>query len=116
MRYGYEPGAVSADDMKKYAEELFGCDDLTEFCSDTGYADGVYTHGKSGGVWSTGEVFAVWGEGDEMMVTMQFYHDVNRIVKSHLVTYTFKSGKWMGYEMIEKSDYEPWGLGFEADE
>lgn len=116
VRYGYEPGAVSADDMKKYAEELFGCDDLTEFCSDTGYADGVYTHGKSGGVWSTGEVFAVWGEGEEMMVTMRFYHDVNRIVKSHLVTYTFKDGKWMGYEMIEKSDYEPWGLGFEADE
>ncbi len=106
-------GIISWDDYKRIAAEEFG---VTEFDSLNMYGmmqpDGTLVAGDIGGGWR-GDCVDITETEDGTVVTVQFYADVNRLLNSHKVAYTFGTdGRWLGYDILEKSAYEPYGLYF----
>ncbi len=110
-RYGDSAGRISWEEYKRIAAAEFG---VAEFDKLNMYGmmqpDGTVVAGDLGGGWR-GECTDVRKTYNGTIVTVQFYADVNRLLKSHKVTYLFgEDGTWRGYEIKEKSAYEPYGL------
>ena len=111
---------LTLDEYKRLAAEKFGCTDYDALGVDafTYERDGI-TYIQSGeyGDQSCWEVVSADRDGDEVMVTVQFWAECNALIRSHKITYTLTTdGKWLGYEIIEKSEYEPFGIRYIADE
>ena len=111
---------LTLDEYKRLAADKFGCTDFDALGVDafTYERDGV-TYIQSGeyGDQSCWEVVSADRDGDEVMVTVQFWAECNALIRSHKITYTLTTdGKWLGYEIIEKSEYEPFGIRYIADE
>lgn len=111
---------LTLDEYKRLAAEKFGCTDYDALGVDafTYERDGV-TYIQSGeyGDQSCWEVVSADRDGDEVMVTVQFWAECNALIRSHKITYTLTTdGKWLGYEIVEKSEYEPFGIRYIADE
>ena len=102
--------SVTLEDYKKYAAEKFGCEVKDEDLSVWLYDENGTTlvgDGGIGGGW-TCTVDYVKKSGDDTLVGIQFYHDVNYLVKSHFIEYRFgKNDTWQGYTVVKKSAYEP---------
>ena len=102
--------SVTLADYKKYAAEKFGCEVKDEDLSVWLYDEKGTTlvgDGGIGGGW-TCTVDYVKKSGDDTLVGIQFYHDVNYLVKSHFIEYRFgKNDTWQGYTVVKKSAYEP---------
>ncbi len=111
---------LTLDEYKRLAADKFGCTDFDALGVDafTYERDGV-TYIQAGGLGgqSCWEVVSANRDGDEVMVTVQFWAECNALIRSHKITYTLTTdGKWLGYEIIEKSEYEPFGIRYIADE
>ena len=111
---------LTLDEYKRLAAEKFGCTDYDALGVDafTYERDGItYIQAGEYGDQSCWEVVSADRDGDEVMVTVQFWAECNALIRSHKITYTLTTdGKWLGYEIIEKSEYEPFGIRYIADE
>lgn len=115
-RYHGDSGSLPYEDYKRIAADEFGVTNFYELGT-MGFIleDGTIYEGGIGGTWN-GEIADVLTEGNTTTVVMQFYADVNSLLKSYKVGYRFgRDGKWLGYEILENSDYKPFGLHFSAD-
>lgn len=115
-RYHGDSGSLPYEDYKRIAADEFGVTNFYELGT-MGFVleDGTIYEGGIGGSWN-GDVVDVLTEGNTTTVVMQFYADVNSLLKSYKVGYKFgRDGKWLGYEILENSDYKPFGLHFSAD-
>lgn len=114
--YGGIGGTLLYEDYKHIATAEFGVTDFYELGTmGLLLEDGRIGEGSAGGSWN-GDITDVLTEGDITTVVMQFYADVNSLLKSYKIGYRFGSdGKWLGYEILETSAYEPFGLSFIAD-
>lgn len=115
-RYHGDSGSLPYEDYKRIAANEFGVTNFYELGT-MGFVleDGTIYEGGIVGRWN-GYVTDVLTEEDTTTVVMQFYTDINSLLKSYKVGYKFgRDGKWLGYEILENSDYEPFGLHFSAD-
>ena len=115
-RYHGDSGSLPYEDYKRIAADEFGVTNFYELGT-MGFVleDGTIYEGGIGGSWN-GDVVDVLTERNTTTVVMQFYADVNSLLKSYKVGYKFgREGKWLGYEILENSDYKPFGLHFSAD-
>ncbi len=103
--------ALEPEEYKRIAREEFGVTDFTPMDLETWTLDDGLIHaGGIGGSWF-GEVEDVTEDDTTVTVVMQFYADCNYLLKSHRIAYRFgKDGKWLGYEILVRSAYEPDGL------
>lgn len=106
-------GMLTYQDMNDSAQKYFG----VEFIFPKGMGpvieeNGIYYVGGHGGeLWGLSVIGEVQ-ENDEVTVTVQFYADFSKLVKSHLIDYKFKilddgTLAFHGSEIIEKAQLEP---------
>lgn len=99
-----EFGIIDKDIIKQYTEPWLledGCISMT---------------GRQLSGWR-GYVVSVEELEDTDEVVFQYYGDINCLLESYRVKYSLsKDGKWMGYTVIENSEYEPEGLHFNSYE
>lgn len=115
----YGGGELEYDEYVRLAKEKFGCDDI-----DALGVEGLFferdgkKYAQAGGIGGAAcyEFESIARESGDTLVTVQFFADINRIVKSHLITYRFgEGGVWLGYELKAASDYPPYGLRYAED-
>lgn len=108
--YGGDEG-LSAQEMQDYAKKCFGVD-YSKHYDIIFEQDGLYYIGGHGGeTWSLTVLDEV-RKNDEITVTVQFYADFSKIVKSHLIEYHFKLLEdgtlvFNGSDIIEKASLNP---------
>ena len=108
----YELGdtvAHSAGEVSAYAEKYFG---ISGFTPDELHYDGEgYRTLPHGGLFRYFTITDSAAEGDATTLTVQYYADCSKTVKSHLFSYTMKKidGVWAytGSEELSHSEYEP---------
>ena len=110
---------LTLDRFKQLAADKFGCTDIDALGIENYiYGDNVkYIQAEKLWYDNCFDVVSAYRDGDEVMVTVQFWAECNALIRSHKITYTLTTdGKWLGYEIIEKSEYEPFGIRYIADE
>ncbi len=112
----YGNGYLPYEEFKRIASEEFGVTDFDALGNDSFIRDnGIIESGAMGGGWF-GDFIEVNVDAEQTTVIMQFYSDASRLLKSHKIAYRFGSdGKWLGYEILEKGPYEPYGLRYAED-
>jgi len=108
----YGNGKLPFEEYQKLAKEKFGIENPTAADVPQMQQNGelfVYSGDLGGQIRY--EVKNVRTVGDDTEVTVRFYADINRIVKSHLVTYVLgEGGVWKEMRIDEESAYPPLGL------
>ncbi|MBQ8332873.1 MAG: hypothetical protein IJX93_03775, partial [Clostridia bacterium] len=114
--YYSDISALEPEEYKRIAREEFGVTDFTPLDLETWTLDDGLIHaGGIGGSWF-GEVEDVTEDDTTVTVVLQLYADCNYLLKSHRIAYRFgKDGKWLGYQILVRSVYEPDGLHSVAD-
>ncbi|NLE13005.1 MAG: hypothetical protein GX628_04915 [Clostridiales bacterium] len=100
-----DAGKTTEKDFKDYAKKHFGIEDFTPEKIHVEYG---CAHGGSSQIL---DVIGSEEKNGETIVTVQFYADMSKTVKSHIYQYTMKKvdGEWTytGCQEIRHSQYEP---------
>lgn len=109
--YGDSRTIISLEEYKRLAEEKFGVKDFDALGIDVFIMeDGTVQEGSLGGS-SCYEILDVQTKDGMVTITVQFYADCNALLKSHKVAYLIGEDEtWHGYEILEQSKYDPFGL------
>ena len=111
-RYCGEDYSMSYEDYLSKAQAEFGIEGITHDQLGAFYSeeDGrIHVLGHGGAVRNY-KVLGLTEENGNTVVTVQYMADMYGFVKSHKVAYTFsEDGKWISYEILEESKYEPFG-------
>ena len=105
------------EELCRIAREEFGVSDTSQLCVRNEKLDGdrlltldsIYYPPKY-------KIEDVQKNAEGTFITVRFYADYERLIYSHKILYYFdEKGRFNGYEVIEQSPYEPWGLSYCED-
>lgn len=109
-QYGIEDKLL-LEDFIWLSKEKFGIEinDLSEYYIEEKDGRKYVTDGGIGGHLAY-KIKNYQAKDNIAKVTVQFYADCNSLIPSHLVEYSIeRRGIWLGYELLKKSEYEPYG-------
>lgn len=111
VNYYGENGLLPLEDYVRHAVEEFGADPDEVRAEAAGMTrNGMVMEGGIGGGWFS-RTLDVTEEDGVVTVIEQFYADANCLLKSYKIGYRFaEDGRWLGYDILEQSPYEPYGL------